>query len=58
MLRGDFLKKSIKKVPGARPAQTSSLLHLMRIDVPEDHLRILETDKSRKEPCRGFSGVE
>ena len=43
---------------GARPAQTSSLLHPMRTDVPEDDPRILGTDKSRNESGRDFNGVE
>ena len=41
--------------PGARPAQTYSLLHPMRTDVPEDDPRILGTDKSRNESGRDFN---
>ena len=44
--------------PGARPAQTSSLLHPMRTDVPEDDPRILGTDKSGNESGRDLNGVE
>ena len=41
--------------PGARPAQTSFLLHPMRTDVPEDDPRILGTYKNCKESGRGFN---
>ena len=45
--------------PGARPAQTSSLLHLMGTDVPEDDLEFWEQIYlCRKESVRGFNGVE
>ena len=56
-LRGRHGRNS-PAAPGARPAQTSSLLHPMRTDVPEDNPRILGADISRNGSDGDLNGVE